>query len=163
MQSGISWDEYFFEMAYFVSTKAKDPSRKTGAVVTRDNVVLMTGFCGFPVGVNDKDPARYERSVKNLNTVHAEANAVAMAARKGVALEGATMYCNLHPCYNCANLMIQAGIKRVVCKKLPPNPTRNDVYRFDLARERFDEVGIEVCEIDDGEEFGQLERRYPDG
>lgn len=145
----ISWDQYHYEDTVHVARKAKDPSRKTGAIAVRDNLRLLTGFCGFPSGVDDRIEARYSAGLKNLYTVHAEANVVAKAAREGVSLKGATLYCNLHPCIICANLIIQAGFVRVVCKKLPPNPVRNEIYRFDLAREVMLESNIEICEIDD--------------
>jgi dCMP deaminase len=150
----LSWDQYFYEDCERVARKAKDWSRKTGAIATRDQAVLMTGFCGFPRGVNDRIPERYERSVKNLYTIHAEANVVAMAAREGVSLKGATIYCNLFPCIHCANAMIQAGIIRIVCKALGPNPIRNEIYHFDLSREVLAEAGVEVCEVSD--ETGQF-------
>ena len=145
----LSWDQYFYEDTVRVARKAKDPSRKTGAIAVRDQAVLMTGFCGFPRKVNDRIEARYAREVKNLYTVHAEANIVAMAAREGVSLKGATIYSNLHPCITCANMIIQAGFVRVVCKKLGPNPIRNEIYHFDLAHEVMLEAGLEICEIDD--------------
>ena len=148
----LTWDQYFYEDTGRVARKAKDPSRKTGAIAVRDNSVLMTGFCGFPRKVNDRIESRYAREVKNLYTVHAEANIVAMAAREGVSLKGATIYSNLHPCIICANMIIQAGFIRVVCKKLPENPIRNEIYRFDLAREVMLEAGLEICEIEDEDE-----------
>lgn len=155
LKDEISWDQYHYEDTKRVARKAKDPSRKTGAIAVRDNVRLMSGFCGFPKGVNDRIAERYAREVKNFYTIHAEANVVALSARKGVSLEGATLYSNLHPCYSCANAIIQAGIVRVVCKRLPPNPLRNEIYRFDLAREVMLEAGLEICEIDD--EDGEFE------
>lgn len=145
----ISWDRYYYEDTARVARKAKDPSRKTGAIAVRDNTPLMWGFCGFPRNVNDRIEERYSRELKNYHTVHAEANVIAMAARKGVSLEGATIYTNLHPCIHCANLIIQAGFARVVCKALGPNPIRNEIYRFDLARTVMLEAGIEISEIED--------------
>lgn len=145
----LSWDQYHYQNTVEVARKAKDPSRKTGAIAVRDNVVLMTGFCGFPRGVNDRLASRYDRDTKNLYTVHAEANITALAAREGVSLKGATLYSNLHPCIACANLIIQSGFVRVVCKKLPDNPVRNEIYRFDLAREVMLEAGIEITGVDD--------------
>ena len=150
----ISWDQYHYQDTKLVARKAKDPSRKTGAIAVRDNIRLISGFCGFPMGVNDMVAERYTRENKNLYTAHAEFNVVALSAREGVALKGATLYSNLHPCYECAKLIIQAGIVRVVCKKLPDNPIRNEIYRFDVAREVMLESGIQITEIeDDDDEF----------
>lgn len=145
----LSWDRYHYEDAEQVARKAKDPSRRTGSIAVRDNIRIMSGFCGFPQKVNDKLESRYDRSVKNLYTVHAEGNVVALAARKGIALEGATLYANLFPCIHCANLLIQSGFVRVVVKKLPVNPVRNEIYRFDLSREVMTEAGIQITEVED--------------
>lgn len=155
-QNPISWDEYHYEDTKVVSRKAKDPSRRTGSIAVRDNIRIMSGFCGFPTGVNDQIEARYAREVKNFYTIHAEGNIVALSARKGIALEGATLYSNLFPCIHCANLIIQSGFVRVVCKKLPPNPVRNEIYRFDLSREVMLEAGIEITEVED--EDAELKR-----
>ena len=57
----ISWDRYYYEDTVRVARKAKDPSRKTGAIAVRDNIPLMWGFCGFPRRVNDRIEARYSR------------------------------------------------------------------------------------------------------
>jgi len=52
-----------------------------------------------------------------VRTNHAEVNAIALAARNGVSIDGATLYCKLAPCYTCAKMVINAGIKRIVCQK----------------------------------------------
>ena len=52
-----------------------------------------------------------------VRTNHAEINAISLAARNGISIEGATLYCKLEPCYTCAKVIINAGIKRVVCQK----------------------------------------------
>lgn len=101
------WDLRFLKIAREVSGWSKDSKRKVGAVVVKNRRILSTGYNGFPVDFPDVD-----REDKNLFTVHAEANAIAVT--KG-SLKGATIYvAGLHPCSPCAALIVQAGIKRVV-------------------------------------------------
>lgn len=108
------WDRKFIEMAVLVSSWSKDPSTKVGCVIAdSDHAQLSEGFNGFPRGIAD-DQRLQEREMKYRLIVHAEANAVAAAARNGHALKGATAYVTFCPCTQCAALIIQAGIIRVV-------------------------------------------------
>lgn len=143
----LSWDQYFRDQLPGIAKKSKDPSRKIGAVATRDNAVVLTGFNGFARKVNDRLPERYAKGRKNLYTLHAEANIVSLAAAAGTSLRGTTLYCNLHPCYNCANLLINAGITKVVCPPMVLEPSGQEIYFFDVAREVMLEAGIEISEI----------------
>lgn len=145
--SSIPWDDYFRSLLNPVARKSKDPSRKIGAIATRDGSIVMTGFNGFPRGVNDRIPERYSKEFKNLYTVHAEANIVSLSACEGVSLKGCTVYCNLHPCWRCANLMIQAGITRVVCPPFVKEPEGQEIYYFDLANAVMREAGITITEV----------------
>lgn len=145
----LSWDQYFRGQLQGIAKKSKDPSRKIGAIAVRNEHVVMTGFNGFPRGVNDRIAERYARGRKNLHTLHAEANIVSIAANEGVSLKNTTMYCNLYPCVICANLMINAGVKRVVCPPLVLEPEGQEIYHFDLAEEVMLEAGIEICEVSD--------------
>lgn len=103
------WHERFFDLAELVGSWSKDPSTKVGAVIIRpDRTIASVGYNGFPRGVGDIYTTRDD---KLLRTVHAEANAI-MSAREP--LHGYTIYVTpLHPCANCAGLIIQSGIKVV--------------------------------------------------
>lgn len=87
-----------------------DPSTRVGAVIHRDTRILATGFNGFPKGVDDLDPALYERPLKYDLIVHAEMNALMNALRYGVSVKDALLHCTHRPCANCIKHMIQAGI-----------------------------------------------------
>ena len=89
--SQIDWDNYFISISSEVSKKSKDPSTKVGAVIVgRNNGIVSTGFNGFPIGVYDKTDNngggfiedRYERPAKYKYTVHADANAICLAAKR---------------------------------------------------------------------------------
>jgi dCMP deaminase len=75
-----------------------------------------------------------------IRTVHAEANAIAWAARRGIAIEGATAYVSMTPCRDCAKLMITAGIKRVVVKK--------DYHSSQQSKEMFKLAGVELIIVE---------------
>jgi dCMP deaminase len=111
------WDAYLLGIAEAASKKSKDPKTKVGAAIVAGTVVVSTGFNGFPRGV-DEAPERWERPTKYRFVAHAEANAICNAAREGINTTGCTLY--LHgfpgPCIDCAKLIIQAGIGRVVWK-----------------------------------------------
>src|SRR5210317_1151786 len=101
------WDLRFLELAKHISHWSKDPSTQVGAVAVRNRRILATGYNGFPRGVADL-PGRLEnRNEKYLRTVHAEANAVAQAARNAISLEGSDIYVwPFLPCSSCCTLLI---------------------------------------------------------
>lgn len=105
----MMWHKRFFDLADLVGSWSKDPSTKVGAVIVRpDRTIASVGYNGFPRGVLDVYTTRED---KLLRTVHAEANAILTAHEP---LHGYTLYVTpLHPCANCAGLIIQAGIKHV--------------------------------------------------
>jgi dCMP deaminase len=111
------WDRKFIEMAGLVSSWSKDPSTKVGCVIAdADHAQQSEGFNGFPRGIAD-DQRLAVREMKYRLIVHAEANAIAAAARNGHGLKGAIAYVTFCPCPQCAALLIQAGIVRVVTVK----------------------------------------------
>lgn len=144
-----SWDEYFRGLLEPIASKSKDPSRKIGAIAVKDEHIVMTGFNGFPRGVEDTDVDRYQKKYKNLFTLHAEANIVSLSARRGISLEGCTVYCNLHPCYMCAKLLINAGVSSVKCPPLVLEPEGSELYHFDVARDMMREAGIKLKYFED--------------
>ena len=117
------WDRRFLKVAELVAGWSKDPSTQVGAViVSAERRILATGYNGFPQGVEDSADRLEDRAQKHLLTVHAEANAVAFAAREGVSLKGSTAY-TTHPCCaQCAGLLIQAGVRHVVHLKRDLRP-----------------------------------------
>ena len=105
--------------------------RQVGAVIVRDKRILSTGYNGAPEGVKScKDKGECLRlkmgitsgtNLEKCYSVHAEQNAIVNAARLGVSLDGATLYCTHQPCVICAKLIVNAGIKRVVYKEGYPD------------------------------------------
>ena len=111
----ISWDEYFMGVALLAAKRSKDPNTQVGAcIVSKDNIILSTGYNGFPVGCSD-DEYPWERegeATKYPFVVHAELNAILNAG--GRSLRGARIYVDLFPCNECAKAIIQSGIREVI-------------------------------------------------
>lgn len=123
---------------------SKDPSTRVGALIVGPaNEIRSTGWNGFPRGVRDL-PERYaDRPTKYRYVCHAEANAIANAARAGTPTDGCTLVVTaLHPCNDCAKLIIQAGIKRIYAP-LPDMEGRWAV-EFEAAARMLLEAGVTV-------------------
>jgi dCMP deaminase len=136
-----SWDEYFMDMAALAATRSKDPSTKVGCViVNQQRIILSTGYNGLPRFVCD-EPERMERPQKYLWTSHAEENAVAQAARVGVALDKSFAYVTHMPCARCARSLIQAGVRHVC---IGSGTTSMPQEEFDVAHQMFSEAFISV-------------------
>lgn len=139
------WNKRFIGLASEIATWSKDPSTKVGAVIVRpNNTIVSLGYNGFPRGVRD-DPDRYnDRETKLKYVCHAEANAIINGRE---ALSGCTIFSYpLHPCCECAKLIINSGIKRVVTKA----PVNNERFKesFEAASIMFKEANVEVEYID---------------
>jgi len=155
-ESDQNWLDFFFDICETISKKSKDPSTKVGCVIVNSgNSIVSTGYNGFPIGVNDKivDTSddtikmskRYERPEKYFWTAHAEENAIALAARNGVSLNGATLFVNrMRPCTRCTRLIIQSGIKKVYVMQDVSDETVNRWKEDnDIADIMMEEAGIE--------------------
>lgn len=137
-----SWTQYFFAAAVHASSRSKDPYTQVGAVLVRDNNIFMTGYNGFVPGALDCPEHWDNRDEKYPRVIHAEMNAIAGAARMGMATKGATLYVTHFPCLECAKLIAAAGIGKVVYDKRIERPGKDFGYKQSQAR--FDEAGIEV-------------------
>lgn len=107
-----SWDEYFRLIATTVAMRASCPRASVGAViVSPDNRILATGYNGAPSGEpHCLDEGCMVEDGHCQRALHAEVNAVAVAARHGTVLNGARIYCTLEPCRECVKVLKAAGI-----------------------------------------------------
>lgn len=113
-----TWDEYFLKIAEIIGSRSTCDRAHVGAVITKSKVILSTGYNGAPRGLPHCDDIGHEIVDGHcIRTVHAEANAIAQAARNGAAIEGATIYLTISPCYDCFKMMVNAGIQGVVYKQ----------------------------------------------
>jgi dCMP deaminase len=141
-----SWDEYFMEIARTIAKRATCDRGRSGCVIAKDKQLLVTGYVGSPKGLPHCDDIghQFKKTIHEdghttnhcVRTVHAEQNAICQAAKLGVSLNGATLYCKMTPCRVCAMLIINAGIKKVVCEKK---------YRGgEESEEMFKQAGIQI-------------------
>ena len=102
-------------------------AQASGCVIVKYRQLLVTGYVGSPSGLPHCDEVGhlFRKTIEAdgritthcVRTVHAEQNAICQAARRGIALDGATLYCRMTPCRTCAMLIINCGITRVVCER----------------------------------------------
>jgi len=121
------WDRYFLDLCEAISRRATCDRGRAGCVIVKDKRIMTTGYVGAPAGLPHCDEVghdirkviTYDDKISQhcVRTLHAEQNAIIQAARFGIPLEGATLYCKMTPCRTCAMMIINAGIKRVVCEK----------------------------------------------
>lgn len=143
MNPNEKWDDRFINLADYIATWSRDPSTQVGAVIVRpDKTVASIGFNGFPRGVND-DPARYaDKPTKYAFVCHAEANAI-LAAKES--LHGCTIYSSpLYPCNECAKMIVQSGISRVVTRFYTDSSWKTS---NGYSKIMFEEAGIDVTII----------------
>ncbi|HUT74664.1 MAG TPA: dCMP deaminase family protein [Armatimonadota bacterium] len=148
------WDEYFMLLAKLAAIRSTCLSRPAGAVIVLDRQVLATGYNGSMPGVahcTDKGVCFRRSAGAGENdkydicrAIHAEANAIAQAARRGVSIEGATVYTTLAPCFVCTKLMASARIRRVVYEHEYESPDRE---RDEIWRRALDDAGIECAQL----------------
>lgn len=141
------WDKRFMDMAELVSTwtSCARQGRAIGAIIVKDKRILTTGYNGAPAGIltcrdkgycmRDQLGIKSGTCAEKCYAVHAEQNAITQAARLGVSVDGATLYCTHQPCTICTRIIINSGIKRVVYK----NP-----YPDEFSMQLFEEAGILV-------------------
>lgn len=110
----ISRDEWLVEVSLSTAKRSTCCRRHVGAVIASEGHIISSGYNGAPSGLPHCTPETCNAENPCTSTIHAEANAIAFAARKGLPTEGATLYATASPCLDCAKLLINAGIKRVV-------------------------------------------------
>lgn len=135
-----SWDAYFMATALLIASRSSCERLHVGCVIVsggdQKNRIIAAGYNGYLPGAPHTSRIR---DGHEQGTVHAEQNAIADAARRGVSLEGATIYITHFPCINCAKILAAAGIRKIKYH----NDYRNDLMVVDL----FTESGVEVEQL----------------
>ena len=139
------WDQRFMQMAFTIAdwSSCYRAGRSIGCVIVKDKRIMTTGYNGAPAGIKtcrDKGECLRDKlgiasgtRMETCYAVHAEQNAIVQAAKLGVSIDGATLYCTHQPCVLCAKMIVNAGISRVVYR---------EGYPDDFAREIFSEGGV---------------------
>lgn len=110
--------------------------RKVGALIVKNRMIISDGYNGTPAGF--ENVCEDENGITKPYVLHAEANAITKVAKSGNSSDGATLYVTDAPCVECAKLIIQAGIKRVVYSK---------DYRITDGLDLLKRASIEVCKL----------------
>ncbi len=141
------WDDRFMDIANTVAkwSSCYQENRQVGAVIARDKRILTTGYNGAGSGIkNCKERGECMRKKLNIESgtrqelcfaVHAEQNAIIQAARMGISVENATLYCTHQPCVICAKMIINSGITRVVYSQGYPD---------EFSLQMFEEAGVKL-------------------
>ena len=139
-----TWDEYFMDIARLVASRSTCLRRQVGAVMVKDKNILATGYNGTPSGIRHCSEVGCLRQQLNVPSgerhelcrgLHAEQNAIIQAAKHGVNIDGATLYCTHSPCIICSKMLINSGVQRIVCCDGYPDP---------LAKAMLDEAELPV-------------------
>ena len=133
-------DKRYIRMASIWSENSYCQRRKVGALIVKDKMIISDGYNGTPSGF--ENVCEDDNNVTKPCVLHAEANAITKIARSNNSSDGATMYVTASPCIECAKLIIQAGIKRVVY---------SEHYRLEDGIELLKRAGIEVVFVDTSE------------
>lgn len=134
-----SWDEYFMAIAREVATRSTCDRKHVGAVIVRDRSILATGYNGSIRGLSHCDDEGHMMEDGHcVRTVHAEANAIAQAARNGVRLDAAAIYITASPCFGCFKLIANAGLNRIVF---------GEFYRDERIFEFSKQLGMELRHV----------------
>ncbi len=131
------FDERYLEMAQVWAKNSYCKRRQVGALLVKDRMIISDGYNGTPSGFENQ--CEDENDVTKPYVLHAEANAITKVAKSGNSSEGATLYVTASPCMECAKLIIQAGIRRVVYK---------DLYRITDGIDLLKSAGVECEQLD---------------
>ena len=144
------WDERFLKMAEDVATWSScfQENRQVGAVIAKNKRILTTGYNGASAGVMScKERGECLRRKLNIPSgtrhevcyaTHAEQNAIIQAAKMGISIDGATLYCTHQPCVICSKMIINSGIVRIVYRNGYP-----DEFSLELLKE----AGVEIEQL----------------
>jgi dCMP deaminase len=108
------YDSLYLDLAIRIAQMSYAKKRQVGAIAVKNNNILSFGFNGTPAGFNNQCENNEGKTYPWV--IHAEANLVAKAAAEGLSLRDSTVYVTTAPCDNCALLLIQSGVNRVVYK-----------------------------------------------
>ncbi len=124
-----NWDEYFMELAEVVKTRGNCTRRQVGAMIVKDFRIIATGYNGTPHKIKncfdggcarckkrDQGKIDWYEYEESCICLHAEQNAIIQAAYLGISTKDAILYTTANPCSSCAKMLINAGIKRIVCR-----------------------------------------------
>lgn len=133
-------DKRYLRMASIWAENSYCQRRKVGAIIVKDKMIISDGYNGTPAGF--ENVCEDDNGITKPYVLHAEANAITKVARSNNSSDNATLYVTASPCLECAKLIIQAGIKRVVY---------NELYRITDGLDLLERAGVNCVHIADTE------------
>lgn len=134
-----NWTDYFMNIAKQAATRASCDRKHVGCVLVVDKQLIATGYNGAIAGMENCDEIGHLMEDGHcVRTVHAEMNAVAQAAKRGVAIAGATAYVTASPCWPCFKVLVNAGVKRIVFAEF---------YRDDRMYAAAKKLGVDIVDL----------------
>jgi len=112
MKTESDWDEFYLNVANLTAQQSYADDRKVGSIIVKDGNIISFSYNGTPKGWDNETQDNTGETKDSV--FHAESQAIAKVARSTQSTEGATLYSTLSPCLNCAKLISQSGITRVV-------------------------------------------------
>ncbi len=137
----IELDKRYLRMARIWAENSYCQRRQVGALIVKDKMIISDGYNGTPAGF--ENVCEDDNGVTKPYVLHAEANAITKIARSGNNSDGATLYVTASPCIECAKLIIQSGIKRVIY---------GEHYRLTDGIDLLKRAGIEVLFVEAAEQ-----------
>ncbi|MBT3318962.1 MAG: cytidine deaminase [Clostridia bacterium] len=144
------WDKRFMDLTNTIAqwSSCYQPNRNIGAVIVKNKRILTTGYNGAPAGIKScKEKGECMRRKLNIPSgtrhelcfaIHAEQNAIIQAAKLGVSIQDATLYCTHQPCVICSKMIVNSGISKVIYEKPYPD---------DFSSQIFEEAGVELVQF----------------
>ncbi len=142
-----SWDEYFLNLTNLAAKRSTCLRRQVGCLLVKNRRILATGYNGAPSGITHCEVAGCLRKRLNVPAgerhelcrgLHAEQNALLQAANYGIMVRGSILYSTIQPCIICTKMLINAGVREVVCLEEYPDK---------MAKDMLDEAGIKIRSI----------------
>lgn len=134
----LHWDEYFMSIALLISSRSPSERLKVGSIIVKENRVISSGYNGFPAGAPHTS---IMQDGHEMNTIHSEQNAISDAAKRGVAIDGATIYITHFPCIHCAKYILSSGIRNVIYL--------DDYRNNSLVIELFQQSGVSITKMEE--------------
>lgn len=138
----LKLDKRYMRMARIWAENSYCERRKVGALLVKNQMIISDGFNGTPAGF--ENVCEDENGASKSYVLHAEANAITKVARSSNSSEGATLYVTASPCIECAKLIIQSGIKRVVF---------GEMYRLCEGLDLLKRAGVETFYLQEEEKI----------
>lgn len=128
-----NWNDYFINIAIQASTRSTCPRKQVGCVIVKEKAIVATGYNGsLPGEAHCHTHGCFLQDNHCIRTIHAETNAINQAAKNGISLNNAAIYCNVEPCWSCYKNILSVGIKSIFFKE--PYGNKSHIHQECIIR-----------------------------